>query len=77
MTIELLKTPEAVNKLKERGHDIIAGLLDISAAEVQLQYSLGASLAEAVPGLKKDNCISWKGIFVGGHAQFKYIERSC
>ncbi|KAF9445160.1 NAD(P)-binding protein [Macrolepiota fuliginosa MF-IS2] len=62
--IEFLKTPEVVAKLKERGHDIIARLPDISAAGPQSQYGLDTSLTESVLGLKKDDYIPWKEILL-------------
>ena len=62
--IEFLKTPEVVAKFKERGHDIVARLPDVSAAGMQSQYRLDISLSESVLGLKKDDYISWKEILL-------------
>ena len=62
--IEFLKTPEVVAKFKERGHDIVARLPDVSAAGMQSQYGLDTSLSENVLGLKKDDYISWKEILL-------------
>lgn len=62
--VEFLKTPEVVANFKERGHDIVARLPDVSAAGMQSQYALDTSLTESVLGLKKDDYIPWKDILL-------------
>ncbi|KAJ7938164.1 hypothetical protein B0H13DRAFT_2301733 [Mycena leptocephala] len=62
--IQFLKQPEAVAAFKERGHDIVARLPDISAAGMQSQFSLDTSLTENVLGLQKDDYITWKEILL-------------
>jgi hypothetical protein len=62
--IQFLKEPETIAVFKERGHDIVARLPDVSAAGMQSQFSLDTSLTENVLGLKKDDYITWKEILL-------------
>ncbi|KAF5357147.1 hypothetical protein D9756_006453 [Leucocoprinus leucothites] len=62
--IEFLKLLEVVAKFKERAHDIVARLSDVSAAGLQMQYSLDTSLTESVLGLNEGDYIPWKEILL-------------
>ncbi|KAF7349247.1 NAD dependent epimerase/dehydratase [Mycena sanguinolenta] len=62
--IEFLKEPATVAKFKERGHDIVARLPDVSLAGVQSQFDLDASLTERVLGMKKEDYIPWQETLV-------------
>ncbi|KAJ7983126.1 hypothetical protein DFH06DRAFT_1172490 [Mycena polygramma] len=63
-TIQFLKEPETVAKFKERGHDIVSRLPQISAEWMQSQFVLDSSLTETVLGLKKGDYITWKEILL-------------
>ncbi|KAF7330987.1 NAD dependent epimerase/dehydratase [Mycena venus] len=62
--IEFLTEPETVAKFKERGHDIVARLPDVTLAGMQSQFSLDASLTENVLGMRKDDYVTSKEIFL-------------
>ncbi|KAJ7840744.1 hypothetical protein B0H13DRAFT_147288 [Mycena leptocephala] len=75
--IQFLKQPEAVAAFKERGHDIVARLPDISAAGMQSQFSLDTSLTENVLGLQKDDYITWKEILLEVMPNLMDWEKAC
>lgn len=61
---QYLKEPDVVAKFEARGHDIVSRLPDLSAVGMQSQYLMDASLTEKVLGMKNEEYIHWKDIFL-------------